>query len=413
MYAVCSLPFALELNEIPHSVWNEAGKFRHDAVWAAMSAGDADAAVRWDFCRLDFLFLFDQAKRKEENNMNGRFYDPVIGRFFSPDKYVANSSFTQDFNRYSYARNNPLMYTDPDGEFIKYVVWAFHAFSQGLENWLNGVSNPWKSAAQDASNFVNGVNNAGKITIFQNDKCNVNAGVDMFNFGASFNASFTTKRGLTLGANAGYSIMGGWFVGGGISQEIDGFKVGANIGAGNNYWGWNTSIDYKGYGVGYGQTYYGSAPSAYDGQPHRQYTGTFSVNTPYSTFRMQNDFWGDGFDRWRTSAFEASFGPFVIGSYLYTNAPEGDPSGNSYTSKFWKKSKDAYPDGKVYSSTFYIGLRVGNMVTRIGINHPKVQDITLNGWHLLINSPLFPTPYGEYSSPYYYFGYYNPYSLYP
>ena len=51
-------------------------------------------------------------------NMNGRLYDPVIGRFFSPDKYVANGTFTQDFNRYSYARNNPLMYTDPDGEFI-------------------------------------------------------------------------------------------------------------------------------------------------------------------------------------------------------------------------------------------------------------------------------------------------------
>jgi len=53
--------------------------------------------------------------------MNGRLYDPVIGRFFSPDKYVANSSFTQDFNRYSYARNNPLMYTDPDGEFLWFM----------------------------------------------------------------------------------------------------------------------------------------------------------------------------------------------------------------------------------------------------------------------------------------------------
>jgi len=51
-------------------------------------------------------------------NMNARLYDPVIGRFFSPDKYVANSSFTQDFNRYTYARNNPLMYTDPSGEFL-------------------------------------------------------------------------------------------------------------------------------------------------------------------------------------------------------------------------------------------------------------------------------------------------------
>jgi len=49
--------------------------------------------------------------------MNGRLYDPVIARFFSPDKYVANSTFTQDFNRYSYARNNPLMYVDPSGQF--------------------------------------------------------------------------------------------------------------------------------------------------------------------------------------------------------------------------------------------------------------------------------------------------------
>ena len=53
-------------------------------------------------------------------NMNGRLYDPVIGRFFSPDKYVMNGSFTQDFNRYSYARNNPLMYTDPSGHKLKW-----------------------------------------------------------------------------------------------------------------------------------------------------------------------------------------------------------------------------------------------------------------------------------------------------
>jgi RHS repeat-associated protein len=55
-------------------------------------------------------------------NMNGRLYDPVIARFFSPDKYVANSSFTQDFNRYTYARNNPLLYRDPSGEFIQILV---------------------------------------------------------------------------------------------------------------------------------------------------------------------------------------------------------------------------------------------------------------------------------------------------
>jgi len=36
---------------------------------------------------------------------------------------VANSTFTQDFNRYTYARNNPLMYTDPTGQKIKWWGW--------------------------------------------------------------------------------------------------------------------------------------------------------------------------------------------------------------------------------------------------------------------------------------------------
>jgi RHS repeat-associated protein len=45
-------------------------------------------------------------------------YDPILGRMLSPDPYVVDAGFSQDFNRYSYARNNPLAYTDPDGEFI-------------------------------------------------------------------------------------------------------------------------------------------------------------------------------------------------------------------------------------------------------------------------------------------------------
>ena len=51
-------------------------------------------------------------------NMNGRVYDPLIGRFLSPDMYVQLPGFSQSFNRYSYCLNNPLKYTDPDGESI-------------------------------------------------------------------------------------------------------------------------------------------------------------------------------------------------------------------------------------------------------------------------------------------------------
>ena len=48
-------------------------------------------------------------------NMNGRIYDPALGRFLSPDNYVQSPNFTQSYNRYSYCMNNPLMFTDPSG----------------------------------------------------------------------------------------------------------------------------------------------------------------------------------------------------------------------------------------------------------------------------------------------------------
>lgn len=54
-------------------------------------------------------------------NMNGRMYDPVVGRFLSPDNYIQFDNFSQSFNRYSYCLNNPLKYTDPDGESVALV----------------------------------------------------------------------------------------------------------------------------------------------------------------------------------------------------------------------------------------------------------------------------------------------------
>ncbi len=44
-----------------------------------------------------------------------RYYDPAIGRFLSADTIIPNIRDTQAFNRYSYVRNNPIIYTDPRG----------------------------------------------------------------------------------------------------------------------------------------------------------------------------------------------------------------------------------------------------------------------------------------------------------
>jgi|GEM_PF-6046764 len=51
-------------------------------------------------------------------NMNGRMYDPILSRMLSVDPILTDSKNSQDYNKYSYARNNPLKYTDPTGNFV-------------------------------------------------------------------------------------------------------------------------------------------------------------------------------------------------------------------------------------------------------------------------------------------------------
>ena len=48
-------------------------------------------------------------------HMGGRLYDPLIGRFLSPDPTVQYPENPQDLNRYSYCMNNPINRLDPNG----------------------------------------------------------------------------------------------------------------------------------------------------------------------------------------------------------------------------------------------------------------------------------------------------------
>jgi RHS repeat-associated protein len=46
---------------------------------------------------------------------NARHYDPEIGRFVTPDSVIDGENSTQGWNRYSYVKNNPIIYKDPTG----------------------------------------------------------------------------------------------------------------------------------------------------------------------------------------------------------------------------------------------------------------------------------------------------------
>ena len=85
-------------------------------------------------------------------NMNARLYDPVLGRFFSPDPQVQSPYSSQGLNRYSYCSNNPVMYIDEDGELglLAAVVLTgavvggginlgIHIFQGDVSNFKQGV----------------------------------------------------------------------------------------------------------------------------------------------------------------------------------------------------------------------------------------------------------------------------------
>ncbi len=75
-------------------------------------------------------------------NMNGRMYDPAVGRMLSPDIVIQQEHNSQAYNRYSYCFNNPLRFTDPSGYVVRgscSLYWNFSlVFSESSND--NGIS---------------------------------------------------------------------------------------------------------------------------------------------------------------------------------------------------------------------------------------------------------------------------------
>ncbi len=57
-------------------------------------------------------------------HMNGRLYDPLLRRFLNADENIQDMFNTQNYNKYGYVLNNPLMYNDPSGEIIPFIAAA-------------------------------------------------------------------------------------------------------------------------------------------------------------------------------------------------------------------------------------------------------------------------------------------------
>ena len=73
-------------------------------------------------------------------HMNGRVYDPDLGRFLSADPHIQAPGNTQSYNRYSYVLNNPLSHTDPSGFFFKKIANAFKKIGNAIKSGVQGIA---------------------------------------------------------------------------------------------------------------------------------------------------------------------------------------------------------------------------------------------------------------------------------
>lgn len=92
------------------------GRRRDKDNWTYTLNGEPDLFADRGFTAHEFLPDFNLY------NMNGRLYDPVVGRFLSPDPVIQDLGFTQNLNRYSFALNNPLRNIDPTGNYRQAVI---------------------------------------------------------------------------------------------------------------------------------------------------------------------------------------------------------------------------------------------------------------------------------------------------
>ena len=100
------------LQELRFDAW---GTRRNPQTWDAFTGLPPAPLYDRGFTGHEHLYAFSLI------NMNGRIYDPLVSRMLSPDNFIQAPDFSQSFNRYGYAWNNPLVYTDPDGEVFVFI----------------------------------------------------------------------------------------------------------------------------------------------------------------------------------------------------------------------------------------------------------------------------------------------------
>ncbi|MBT8423317.1 MAG: hypothetical protein KJP03_09385, partial [Gammaproteobacteria bacterium] len=217
-------------------------------------------------------------------HMNGRIYDPFIGRFLQSDNFVQDPTNTQSHNRYSYVWNNPLNATDPSGEFVfTLIAMAAVATAKVAIDWyivaaifaVAGTMDALIAGADLSDAFVSGIISGVSAGAF-NGVGNVLGG----KLGEKLGQHLLTVKILAHGAIGGITsvLQGGKFGHGFASAAFTAaatsFNSSAHIDKSNNGFSWKR--------VAIGATIGGSASKLSGGKfANGAMTGAFSQALNY------------------------------------------------------------------------------------------------------------------------------------
>jgi RHS repeat-associated protein len=168
-------------------------------------------------------------------NMNARLYDPVVGRMLSPDRYIQEPGFTQNYNRYSYCLNNPLKYVDPSGNFFFVLPMLSYDANSGWDvdvtvgvgaGPIGAYANVGYSSSNNNWRFSVGAYAAGftaSVGLGTQSGWSAYAGVGMFGFGGGLSSNVTS-------AGIGWGEQSGAFISAlGLTYSSDGMSAGMSL----------------------------------------------------------------------------------------------------------------------------------------------------------------------------------------
>ncbi|MFT3848682.1 MAG: RHS repeat-associated core domain-containing protein [Propionivibrio sp.] len=138
-------------------------------------------------------------------HMNGRVYDPTVGRFLSADPHIQDPKALQSFNRYAYVLNNPLNTTDPSGYF------SYNSY--GSDDTSTYYSNTDSSHSVTTS-YVNGHEVSSTVNTPCSSSCipTIDLTKDTSNTQSNWNTAFNWSRSSgssgTSSTNSGSGVIG-------------------------------------------------------------------------------------------------------------------------------------------------------------------------------------------------------------